>query len=85
VLLHSRIGLSVSKKIGSAVVRNRIKRRVREAIRKHLLDNKLSYDFVVVAKKDSVKAKFTELNNNISDALSRLLNENNLNKNSKII
>jgi ribonuclease P protein component len=85
VLLHSRIGLSVSKKIGSAVVRNRIKRRLREAIRKHLLDNKLSYDLVVVAKKDSVKAKFAELNNNISYAFSRLLNENNLNNNSKIL
>ncbi len=66
-MTQSRLGLSVNKKIGSAVVRNKLKRRVREALRKNLKDNPLQYDFLIVAKNNSVEADFTDLNNNISD------------------
>jgi len=47
---HHRLGLAVSKRAGSAVQRNAIKRRVREAFR--LLQHELpgAYDLVVSAK-----------------------------------
>ena len=53
---HSRLGLAVSKRIGSAVVRNRIKRRLREVFRRHkeLLDPPC--DVVFVARSAAAKA-----------------------------
>jgi ribonuclease P protein component len=55
---YSRLGLAVSKRIGPAVVRNRVKRRVRELFRHHkaLLDSPC--DVVVVARRDAAEAPF---------------------------
>lgn len=47
----SRIGITVSRKVGNAVVRNRIKRRIREYYRLHRLDVPKPWDFHVIAKK----------------------------------
>ncbi|QVL32064.1 ribonuclease P protein component [Telmatocola sphagniphila] len=46
----SRIGLSVSKKHGNAVVRNRIKRMLREAFRTRQLQIPPGFDFVLVPR-----------------------------------
>jgi ribonuclease P protein component len=46
----SRIGLSVSKKHGNAVVRNRIKRMLREAFRTQQLQIPPGFDFVLVPR-----------------------------------
>ncbi|MBB5174782.1 ribonuclease P protein component [Texcoconibacillus texcoconensis] len=48
---HFRVGLSVSKKIGNAVVRNQIKRYLREAIRHMDPPLKGGYDYIVIARK----------------------------------
>ena len=45
---ESRLGLSVSKKVGNAVVRNRVKRLVKEVCRLMLIP--AGYDFVIVAR-----------------------------------
>jgi ribonuclease P protein component len=49
-LLHSRLGLSVSKKLGNAVVRNRWKRVLREAFRLSRTDLPCGVDLVVVPR-----------------------------------
>lgn len=45
---HSRIGLSVGRRIGKAVVRNRIRRRMREAFRLLRLGARAGYDLVCI-------------------------------------
>lgn len=47
---HPRLGLSVSRKVGTAVVRNRIKRLIREAFRHMQHDFPRGYDLIVVVR-----------------------------------
>lgn len=61
---HTRIGISVSKKLGNAIVRNKIKRQIKDILRQIVnLDNKL--DIVIVAKEgfllNSYKDNFNKL------------------------
>ncbi len=48
---HSRIGISVTKKVGKAVIRNRYKRYVREFFRLKHKSLPRGKDFIVVIKK----------------------------------
>ena len=57
----SRLGITVSTKLGHAVVRNRVRRRLREIYRIHEDRFLPGYDLVVVARVRSVYAKYSEL------------------------
>lgn len=45
-----RVGFSVSKRVGGAVVRNRVKRRLREAVRVRLTSLPPGWDIVISAR-----------------------------------
>ena len=66
---HFRVGLSVSKKLGNAVTRNQIKRRIRHIllnVREHLADN---VDFVVIARKGVESLDYVEMEKNLLHVL----------------
>lgn len=57
----NRLGITVSAKLGHAVVRNRVRRRLREAYRLNEECFRPGYDIVVVARSRAINAPFTEL------------------------
>ena len=57
----NRVGITVSKKLGHAVVRNRVRRRLREVYRLHESRFQPGWDIVVVARSRCIDADFKKL------------------------
>lgn len=57
----NRVGITVGKKLGHAVVRNRVRRRLREVYRLNEDKFQAGWDIVVVARTRAVYAEFDQL------------------------
>ena len=66
---HDRFGISTGRRLGGAVVRNRLRRRIREILRAAPPSGAHGWDILVVARPASTSASFDELRG----ALERLL------------
>jgi ribonuclease P protein component len=65
-----RVGYTVTKKVGNAVVRNRVRRRLREAVRTHAADDMApGNDYVIVGRDDALRAPFGQLKAELSRRL----------------
>lgn len=73
-LKMNRIGLTVSKKLGGAVVRNRVKRIIRHAYKEIDTERgvKCGFLIVIVARSAAVGAKTQHIKKDLEKALSRL-------------
>ena len=65
------LGFTITKKIGSAILRNKIKRRLKSIIRE-LLKYKdkyfdLSFNYILICKKEIVKVSYDDLQNELMD------------------
>jgi ribonuclease P protein component len=68
-----RVGFTATKKLGNAVVRNRVKRRLREIARLHLEGQaKPGLDYVLIGRGTSLERSFADLMNDLNSALKRL-------------
>ena len=67
---YTRVGLSVSSKLGNAVVRNRIKRQVRSMCDSLIDYDSGSFDIVVVVRKPYLDGSFNDNKSQLSDLLS---------------
>jgi ribonuclease P protein component len=65
----SRYGFAVSRHVGKAVVRNRVKRQLREIVRQTPL--RAGWDIVVIARGAAVQADYTGLGRLVKELLSR--------------
>ena len=64
---YSRFGISVSKKIGNAVTRNKIKRRIRDIIIKNSI--KTDKDYVIIVRKAILDLSFNQMKDELLNLL----------------
>ena len=65
-----RFGFSVGKKIGNAVVRNHIKRQIKEIVSQN--DYKNNFDCIIIVGKGILSRSFNEMSDNLNFALQKL-------------
>jgi ribonuclease P protein component len=69
----ARFGFTVSKKVGNAVERNRVRRRLREVVR-HSVGNRMQtgHDYVLIGRRAALKVPFARIAEDFEGALRRL-------------
>ena len=67
---HFRLAMSVSKKLGDAVTRNRQKRLIKEVFNKYK-DAILPYEIFVIARNNSINLEYSEVEENIINLLNK--------------
>jgi ribonuclease P protein component len=72
----ARVGFTVGKVLGGAVVRNRIKRRLRDAVRLSLPGFATAVDVVINPKKSALTAEMPKLRQEIGAALAAIEKQN---------
>jgi ribonuclease P protein component len=68
---EGRLGVTVSRRVGSAVERNRVKRRVREFFRLHRDKLQPAHDLLVIARTGADKLSYEDVETELSAALAR--------------
>ena len=68
-----RVGFTVTRKVGNAVVRNRVRRRLREAARQVIAGSaRRDLDYVLVGRQGTIERDFATLRAELAEALRRL-------------
>lgn len=69
---HNRLGLTVGKKVGNAVIRNRVRRKLKEIYRLHETEIKAGFDIVIVARVKSQNAKYAALESDMLKLINKM-------------
>lgn len=69
---RTRVGLTVSSKVGGAVVRNRVRRRLRELCRRRRQALPKGLDVVLIARGRAAQASFEELSRSFEEVAQKL-------------
>ena len=68
---YSRFGFVTSRRIGKAVVRNRVKRRLREAVRPQISDLAPGWDCLFIARPPIAEAAYSAIETAVTQLLQR--------------
>ena len=75
---HPRFGIAASKKLGNAVVRSTVRRKVRAMIYENLKEQKiLNLDYVLIVKKNFFEKTYQENKNELADIFQNIWRKNN--------
>lgn len=66
-----RVGVSVSKKLGGAVVRNRLRRQVKEIVRLNADRIAPGYDFIIIVRKGALGLSYREMEKSLQHVFKR--------------
>lgn len=69
---NSRVGISVSKKLGKAYVRNKIKRQLRMMISELIDFDSVEYDYIVIVRPGYLKGSFEENKKDLENTLKKV-------------
>lgn len=68
-----RVGFTVTRRVGNAPQRNRVKRRLREAVRLTMAERaRVGYDYVVIGRRATLGRCFDDLRQDLAAALDTL-------------
>jgi ribonuclease P protein component len=68
----ARVGFTVSRKVGNAVERNRVRRRLREAVRQSGSERmRPGHDYVLIGRRAALEATFDRMQEELNRALQR--------------
>lgn len=83
----TRVGFSVNKRVGDAVRRNHVKRRLREAVRRQLWNVAPGWDMILIARPEAAGAPYITLRDEIGALLTqaRLLRDTREDTNARAI
>lgn len=77
-----RIGISVSKKLGNAVVRNKIKRQLRNIIDKYKNNYQNNMDYIIIVRRNYINLNFSQLEMKYLELINKITHKKE-NKNEK--
>lgn len=69
---QNRFGISTPTKLGNAVIRNKLRRQIKEILRKDQKHFQLSKDCIIIVKKASLSISFEELNIELTKLLKKI-------------
>ena len=70
--LPARLGFTVTKRVGNAVVRNRVRRRLKEAARLELAERPVvGFDLVLIGREGTIRRDFGALRGDVRRALAK--------------
>lgn len=68
-----RLGITITKKVGNAVIRNRMRRRFKELMREMLpSEGKPGADHILIGRNDGIEMDFAQLRRDLHKALARI-------------
>ena len=70
--LKPQFGIAVGKKVGNAVVRNKLKRQVRNIVDNNKFLFKNSYNYIIMVKKECLDIPYGLLEKNLVDLIERI-------------
>jgi ribonuclease P protein component len=70
-LKHDCFGISVGKKLGNAVFRNKMKRKIRSIIHEYMKNNNSNKNYIVLLRKNRKNDNYKELKEDFNQLLSK--------------